>query len=141
MHYTHAHKLRAETVQKGKELTETLILRKPPVPELLSMLTCRLLGGVHCTRLYWMSILPPNIGAICNTALLLEKLSWHNKHASSTRLTGEACKAQMHAAGPESILYDCTGSVNLLHSEQENCSAVEVQSLLTDLGCSHIRHI
>ena len=46
-------------------LTETLILRKPPVPEFWSMLTTRLLGGVHWTRLYWMSILPLSIGAIC----------------------------------------------------------------------------
>jgi hypothetical protein len=46
-------------------LTETLILRKPPVPEFWSMLTTRLLGGVHWTRRYWMSILPPSIGAIC----------------------------------------------------------------------------
>jgi len=46
-------------------LTETLILRKPPVPEFWSTLTTRLLGGVHWTRRYWMSILLLSIGAIC----------------------------------------------------------------------------
>ena len=53
-------------MQSGAAHTVTLILRKPPVPEFLSTMTCRLLGGVHCTRRYWMSILPPSIGAICS---------------------------------------------------------------------------
>ena len=54
-------------MQSGAAHTVTLILRKPPVPEFLSTMTCRLLGGVHCTRRYWMSILPPSIGAICSS--------------------------------------------------------------------------
>ena len=51
----------------GAALTVTLILRKPPVPEFLSIMTLRLEGGVHSTRLYWISILPPSMGAICTT--------------------------------------------------------------------------
>ena len=38
---------------------------QPEGPLLLSTTTARLLGGTHCTRLYWMSILPEASGEIC----------------------------------------------------------------------------
>jgi len=43
----------------------TAIRSQPPSPTLAWMLTLSGSGGVHSTRLYWMLMRPPSMGAIC----------------------------------------------------------------------------
>ncbi len=44
----------------------TAIRSQPPSPTLAWMLTLSGSGGVHSTRLYWMLMRPPSMGAICS---------------------------------------------------------------------------